>query len=101
MPFAENDLDNQQLLERTAGSFGAIGLGQLLLSDSKLKPVSLDGILPSTDSLQNDTYRIEKPLYLVTNKASSPASLEFIQYLRSADVVKRIRRYGFIPLKQD
>jgi len=101
MPFAENDLDNQQLLERTAGSFGAIGLGQLLLSDSTLKPVNLDGILPSTDTLQNDAYRIEKPLYLVTNKASSPASLEFIKYLKSADVVKRIRRYGFIPLKHD
>jgi len=101
MPFAETDLDNQQLLERTAGSFGAIALGQLLLSDSTLKPVSLNGILPSTDSLQNDTYRIEKPLYVVTNKASSPASLEFIKYLKSPDVVKKIRRYGFIPLKQD
>jgi phosphate transport system substrate-binding protein len=101
MPFAENDLDNQQLLERTAGSFGAIGLGQLLLSGSTLKPASLDGILPSADNLQNDTYWIEKPLYLVTNKASSPASLEFIKYLKSPDVVKRIRRFGFIPLKHD
>lgn len=101
MPFAENDLDNQQLLEHTAGSFGAIGLGQLLLSNSMLKPVSLEGILPSADSLQNDTYRVEKPLYLVTNKASSPALLEFIKYLKSPGVVKKIRRYGFIPMKHD
>lgn len=101
MPFAENDLDNQQLLERTAGSFGAIGLGQLLLSDSTLKPISLDGLLPSVENLQDGSYRIEKPLYLVTNKTSSPASLEFIRYLQSPDVVKKIRRYGFIPMQQN
>lgn len=28
MPFAENDIENQQLLERVPGSFGAIGLGK-------------------------------------------------------------------------
>ena len=101
MPFAENDLDNQQMLEHTAGSFGAIGLGQLLLMDSPLKPINLDGILPTMEGLQSGAYRIEKPLYLVTNKNLSTASQKFIRYLQSADVVKKIRRYGFITKQRD
>jgi len=101
MPFAENDLDNQQLLEHTAGSFGSIGLGQLLLMGSPLKPIILDGKPPSAESLQSGAYRLEKPLYLVTNKALSPASLEFIHFLRSSNVVKKIRKYGFIPMHHD
>lgn len=101
MPFAENDIDNQQMLERTAGSFGAIALGQLLLTGSPLTPVTLDGIKPSPENLQNGSYRIEKPLYLVTNKASSVAALEFIRYLQSPGVMNTIRRYGFIPMQQN
>ena len=98
MPFAENDLDNQQLLERTPGSFGAIGLGQLLLLGSPLKPVNLDGIISSVEEMQKGDYRIEKPLYLVTNKSPSQATMEFIRYLQSPEVVKMIRRFGFIPV---
>jgi len=98
MPFAENDIDNQQLLERVPGSFGAIGLGQVLLSDSPLKPISLDGVLPSVENLISGVYRMEKPLYLIVSKSPSPATLEFIQYLHSPDVLAAIRRYGFIPM---
>lgn len=101
MSFAENDLDNQKLLESTAGSFGGIGLGQVLLEGSPLKPVSLDGILPSASSLESGAYRIEKPLHLVTSKAASPATLEFIRYLQSPDIVKKLRRFGFIPMQHD
>jgi phosphate transport system substrate-binding protein len=98
MPFAENDIDNQQLLERVPGSFGAIGLGQALLSDSSLKPISLDGVLPTVENLKSGAYRMEKPLYLIVSKSPSAATLEFIQYLHSPDVLKAIGRYGFIPM---
>ncbi|MEO8331020.1 MAG: substrate-binding domain-containing protein [Gallionella sp.] len=100
MPFAENDVDNLQLLEMNPGSFGTIALGQLMLSGSILKPARLDGVLPSPENLQSGKYRYAKPLYLVTTGAASPATLEFIKYLQSTEVVKLIRRYGFIT-KQD
>lgn len=100
MPFAETDVDSQHLLEKTPGSFGTIGLGQVLLSDSPLKPVGLDGVLPSAESLKSGAYRFEKPLYLVISKAPSAATLEFVQYLQSPDVIRMIGRYGFIPMKR-
>ena len=100
MPFAENDIDNQQQLERIPGSFGAIGFGQLLLKESPLHPVSLDGVVPSAASLQSGAYRIEKPLNLVTGKSPSPATMEFVRYLQSPGVIRSIRRYGFIPMQR-
>ena len=100
MPFAENDMDNQQLLERVPGSFGAIGLGQLLLSDSPLKPISLDGVLPSAETLKSGAYRLEKPLYLIVSRSPSAGTMAFIQYLQSPDVLQAIGRYGFIPMQR-
>lgn len=100
MPFAENDLDNQQLLERTPGSFGAIAFGQLLLTNSPLKPAKLDGVVPSADNLLIGSYRLEKQLQLVTGKEPSTATRSFIEYLQSPAVMQAIRQYGFIPAKR-
>jgi phosphate transport system substrate-binding protein len=56
MPLAENDIDNQDLLERTPGSFGTIGLGQLLLTGSPLKPAALNGVAPTPANLRAGSY---------------------------------------------
>ena len=98
MPFAETDFDNQDLLEKSPGSFGVIGLGQLLLSQSALKPVVLDGIAPMPEGLLAATYRHEKPLYLVVSKTPSAATREFVQYLQSPEVMTFLAGFGFIPM---
>jgi len=96
MPFAENDYNNQSLLEKTAGSFGGVALGQLRLSNSPLNPVTLDGIAPSAQNLLARQYPIEKPLYLIVSKASSTTTLDFVKYLQSPEVMKILGRYEFI-----
>lgn len=97
-PFAENDFDSQKLLEQAPGSFGTLALGQLLLSSSPLKPATLDGVAPSLESLRNGTYRLTKPLYLVIWQAPSRATLDFLAYLQSPEVLKMLEPYGFVPL---
>ncbi|MBI5785914.1 MAG: substrate-binding domain-containing protein [Rhodocyclales bacterium] len=96
LPFAENDIENQQMLERIPGSFGVIGLGQVLLSNSALNPVRLDGVEPSVVNLRRGSYRFQKPLFLVVSETASPATLEFCRYLQSLKVIESIERYGFI-----
>ena len=99
MPFAENDFDNQELLEKAPGSLGTIALGQILLTKSPLKPAILDGVTPSKESLQIGTYHHEKPLYLITSKTPSAATLDFIKYLKSPDVMKLVSKFEFIPMQ--
>lgn len=98
LPFAENDIENQQKLERIPGSFGVIALGQVLLSGGTLKPISLDGVAPSIENLRGGSYRFEKPLYLVIREDASQATREFCRYLQSSEVMARIGLYGFVPL---
>lgn len=100
IPFAENDVDNQQLLERTNGSFGAIALGQLLLSESPLKPIDLESAPPSPDNLRKGIYRPEKNLFLVISPTASEAAFELFRYLQSPETLQMIERYGFIPAKR-
>lgn len=98
MPFAENDIANQQLLETNHGSFGAIALGQLLLTDSPLKPVAIDRAPPTAESLQAGRYLFEKHMYLITSKSPTAATLEFIRYLQSKEGLSLVSSYGFIPM---
>ena len=98
MPFAENDLENQQQLERISGSFGAIGLGQLRLTGSQLKALSFDGVTPSADTLDKGNYRLAKPFFLVISKTPPPSLLRFIAHLQSPEVIRKVRKYEFSPL---
>lgn len=97
-PFAENDFDSQKLLEQAPGSFGTLALGQLLLSSSPLKPATLEGVVPSPENLKNGSYRLSKPLYLVIWQAPSRATLDFVAYLQSSEVLKMLETYGFAAL---
>jgi phosphate transport system substrate-binding protein len=100
MPFAETDFDNQELLEKSPGSFGTIGFGQLLLKQSTLKLVALEAVVPTAESLLSGAYRFGKPLYLVVAPAPSAATLAFVEYLQSSAVMKIIALYGFIPMQR-
>ena len=99
IPFAENDFDAQQMLEKTPGSFGTVGLGQLLLSESSLRPAAINRVVPTTDALRGKAYPIEKPLYLVTSASPSAATVDLMTYLGSPEVMNIARRLGFAPLQ--
>lgn len=95
MPFAENDVENQKLLEHTEGSFGAIALGQLRLSESRLNPVVIDGT-PTADGLgRKDTARFFKTFGLIVTQTPSPETRNFLRYLRSPEALRQIEPFGF------
>lgn len=96
LPVAENDIENQQLLEQTPGAFGVITLGQLLLSASRLTPLPMDGIPPSIANLRSRSYPYEKPLYLVAGSQASAATRGFLSYLQSPAAQEALARLGFI-----
>lgn len=103
IPVAENDIDNQHILERTPSSFGVISLGQLMLSErplSGLTPLRIDGVPPSTAALRSRAYPYEKPLYLVIGKTASAATRDFVAYLQSPAALEVLARLAFIPAQR-
>lgn len=100
IPFAENDVVNEQLLESVPASFGAVGLGQLLLAASPLKPLAINGVRPTPENLLNGSYPYEKPLYLVFAKTPSASASAFLAYLQSPRILKSLAQHGFVPISK-
>ena len=94
--YAENDLQNQHLLESTPGSLGAVPLGQLMLTGAVLQPMILDGIEPSVDNLRTGRYRIEKQLYLALPHKMGPQVRAFVQFLQSPATLRMLEQHGFL-----
>lgn len=99
MSVAENDLINQQMLERTPGSFGMIALGQIRMTGSPLKPAALNGVEPSVANLQSGTYPMSKPLYIVLPRSAGAEARAFVQYLKTSTTLRMLEQHGFAPLE--
>jgi phosphate transport system substrate-binding protein len=100
IPFSTNDLDNQQLLERTTGAFGTMALGHVRLTSQKLKPLNLNGVEPSVDNLLKGRYGHQKVFYLATGPNPSAATQRFMAYLRSPQAWATLAPLGFVPLER-
>lgn len=95
IPVAENDLDNLQLLERLPGSFGTASFGLLLVTNSPLRPMRLNGVEPSVENVEAGRYPLSKTLSLLTAKKPSEATSEFIRFLSSKEVHRKVRVWGY------
>lgn len=63
-------------------SIGYIGLGYL---SANVKPLRVDGIIGSEQTLLDGTYPIHRPLFMFTNGWPSGKTLEFINFVLDAD----------------
>jgi phosphate transport system substrate-binding protein len=64
------------------GAIGYIGLGYL---NANVKPLRVDGIIGSEQTLLDGTYPIHRPLFMFTNGWPGGKTLEFINFVLDAD----------------
>ena len=62
-----------------------------------LKVLRLNEIYPTMDNIANGSYKLFRPLYLVTNKKSSLETKKFLSWLRSREAQKIIESQGTLP----
>jgi phosphate transport system substrate-binding protein len=67
--------------------------------DETVRPVALDGITPTLDTVKSGQYKIARGLY--SNTKGDPTGLTrlFINYLFSPEGQKIAAEKGFIPVK--
>lgn len=80
---ATTDQDNADALEHLPGSLGMTTLTQIIAENRALRPLSLDGVEPTLQSLAAGRYRYFKTLYLVAGPNPSPLTKDFIAFVRS------------------
>ena len=81
---ADTDQDNADALETLPGSLGMTTLTQIVAENRAIRPLALDGMMPTLQSLAAGRYRYFKTLHLVTGRNPSPLAKDFVAFIRSS-----------------
>lgn len=76
----------------------AIGYVSVGYMDASVRPVTLDGVAPSLESVKQGKYKVARGLFSNTKGAPSGLARKFIDYLYSPEGQKIIAEKGFIPV---
>ena len=81
----------------SANSIGYISLGSL---NDTIKAVSIDGVSPSVQNINNKTYGISRPFNVVT-KTMKPVIEDFLKYALSKEAKGIVEKAGYISVAKD
>jgi phosphate transport system substrate-binding protein len=97
---ADTDQDNADALEKLPGSLGTTTLTQILSENRAIRPLALDGVAPTLESLAAGRYRYVKTLYLITGRDLSPLAKDFVAFVRSPAGQAVLARSGNLALQE-
>ena len=99
MNIAATDQDTADTLENIPGSIGTTTLALIMSEKRPLKILSLDGVLPSLESVRGDRYPLYKPLYLITVSNPKPQVRAIIAFIESTEGAQLLTDNGYFAVK--
>ena len=81
VPTSINDQDHAEVLERLPGAFGCLALGQVAAEGRRLRPVALDGVLPTIATMESGAWPLAKHLFVAHGASSRPEALALASFL--------------------
>lgn len=89
------------VITTVAGNPGAIGYASLASVKETVKALSVDGVIPSEDTVKNGSYVVQRPFVLVTKADAelSETARVFFDFITSADANEIISAAGAVPVK--
>lgn len=81
---------------KTPGAIGYVGLGFIT---SSVKALEFNGVMPSKESVLDNTYAIGRPLFMYTNGEPKGLTKAFIDYIKSVEGQKMVDEVGYVALK--
>jgi len=82
-------------VSRTPAAIGYVGLGYL---SSGVKPLAINGVIPSKKTVLLNTYIISRPLFMYTNGTPQGLTKDFLDFILSAEGQKIVEEEGFVGL---
>ncbi|MFI3249969.1 MAG: phosphate ABC transporter substrate-binding protein [Eubacteriales bacterium] len=77
---------------------GAIGYISLSAADDKVTTLSIDGVVPSADTVVDGSYSLQRPFVFAVNAANlSPVAESFLNWATSGEADELILHAGVIP----
>jgi phosphate transport system substrate-binding protein len=99
IPVATTDQENAEQASRIAGSFAIMTMLQMRAEKLELRPVALDGVLPSAETVADKTYPLSVSVCLVLPARPKPAAEKFVAYLKSGAGRALLTSLGAAPLR--
>jgi len=84
------------IVSKTPGAIGYVGLGYL---SAAVKPVMIEGIMPSKATVLSGDYILARPLFMYTNGKPTGAVKNFFEFALSEEGQKMVRGLGFVGMK--
>jgi phosphate transport system substrate-binding protein len=91
--YTEGDLMDG--LQSTAGAIGYCSLGRAVSEAAPVRLLALDGVDATVESVGNGTYKMVRPLGVVTRPDASPQVKAFLQWVRSEQAAEFIELNGY------
>jgi len=84
-------------ISKDANGIGIISLG---VANDSVKLLSINGVKPTVENINNGSYSVARGLYLLSSGEPSKLASAYISYLRSNKGAKIVSKYGFIPVNE-
>ncbi|HYH39168.1 MAG TPA: substrate-binding domain-containing protein [Azospirillum sp.] len=94
----QTDQDVMKQGEQVPGTLIPNALVGILAERRALKPVAIDGVVPSAETLADGRYPMEVALRIVLGPKSGATVRDFIGFVRSAEGREIMLRYGALPV---
>jgi len=92
---------NEQIAAEVAKNANGIGyVGLAYLSDPGITTVSIEGSLPSEDSVLAGKYPYSRPTFYYTNGEATGEAANFLEFTLSDAGQKVVRKVGFVPVRR-
>ena len=91
---------NGTIRESVATSPYSIGYISIGFLSEKVKPLKLDGVIPTNENVIADIYPLARPVFFMTRGEPSGLVKEFIDFVMSREGQKLIKEKGLIPAKK-
>lgn len=91
------------VVQTVSGNPNAIGYASVASANDTVKIVSVEGVKPTTETIQDGEYKVQRNFVLVTKKDKnlSKAAQEFFDFAISTQADSLITEAGAVPVKKD
>jgi phosphate transport system substrate-binding protein len=86
-------------LRSTVGAIGYFSLGYGISREIPVTFVELDGVTPSVENIRNGSYRVVRPLGVVTSPDAGPEIQAFLAWATSETAIELMESNGFAAVR--
>ncbi len=79
-----------------AGAIGYVGFGNI---EPTLKVIAIDDVLPTEQNARSGSYKLMRPLLLLTGPLTQPLALQFVEFALSETGQRTVSENGWTPVK--